>query len=106
VDNLAHVGGFAAGILIALVLYRRPEQIDARKKRCRAGAIPYRGSELMAMKPRSKDVFWMRIPPVAGRQEHRLGHLRFYHPENFPHFFRRQNVFLPHFQRAVVWFIP
>jgi rhomboid protease GluP len=27
VDNLAHVGGFVAGILIALVLYRRREQV-------------------------------------------------------------------------------
>jgi rhomboid protease GluP len=27
VDNLAHVGGFVAGILIALVLYRCREQV-------------------------------------------------------------------------------
>ncbi len=30
VDNLAHVGGFVAGILIALVLYRRPERVAAQ----------------------------------------------------------------------------
>jgi membrane associated rhomboid family serine protease len=30
VDNLAHVGGFVAGILITLVLYRRPERVAAQ----------------------------------------------------------------------------
>jgi membrane associated rhomboid family serine protease len=30
VDNLAHVGGFVSGILIAMVLYRQPKQVAAQ----------------------------------------------------------------------------
>jgi membrane associated rhomboid family serine protease len=34
IDNLAHVGGFVAGIMIAALLYPR------NKKRCEADSIP------------------------------------------------------------------